>query len=558
MTEGFDERGALSGKVTQHYRIGDLIGAGGMGEVYRATDTRLHRTVAIKSLLPRTVESPTGRDRFIREARLAGRVSHPYVATTFDVIEHEDQILLVMEYLEGRTLEDVLRDDSPSPEQCLAWAREIAEALQAIHDAGVIHRDLKPGNVMVMSSGHIKLMDFGLARRANPLGLLADEDSTRSWEPSITAEGTIVGTLLYMSPEQLRSEELDARSDLFALGSIYYRMLTGVQPFARATATATIAAILNESATPTGAPDPLDTHDSWRAPVRKLLEKQPDRRFTSCTEVMDALKAIAPQADTRTMSRPNLLVVVLTLVTIVGLGVLGWTWFQQPPSYEGPRVALAIVPFVDRTGSDDGALQAGLAGTWLAAELEASHLARAAGPERTTALVRSLSPDASTGDITRRVVAGMTADYVLIGTLFLDGKTLLATAVLEPTRSEVPPLASLQARGKTPLEVAERLAAALRRELPDVSRIDAFRDGRTGIDEITSDLREARILHEQGLRATREGRFLEATERFGAATDADPSFSLAWADLADALHRTGYARRAREASRTCEASWPRR
>jgi serine/threonine-protein kinase len=214
-------RGSFSDRVVGAYRIHELIGRGGMGEVYRADDTRLGRAVAVKVLPDRLADQPGSRKRFLREARFACRVVHPYVATVFDVIEEDERVLLVMEHIEGRRLDVVLRTDRPDLRRVTEYALEMAEAVGAIHRAGLVHRDLKPGNVMVTPSGHVKVMDFGIARPLARPELR--EPGQTSKDSTFTDEPGLVGTLLYMSPEQVRRDPVDYRSDLFAFGTILYK-----------------------------------------------------------------------------------------------------------------------------------------------------------------------------------------------------------------------------------------------------------------------------------------------------------------------------------------------
>src|SRR6202049_3574373 len=221
----------LTGKRLGPYEILSAIGAGGMGEVYRAKDTRLDRTVAIKVLPAHLADSSELRDRFESEARTIASLNHPHICTLYDIGHQDGTDYLVMEYLEGETLEQRLRKGPLPLEQVLQYAIEIADALDKAHRKGVTHRDLKPGNIMLTKSG-TKLLDFGLAKlkqevapAANPLSQLPTATH------AITAQGTILGTLQYMAPEQLEGREVDARTDIFAFGVVVYEMATGKRAF---------------------------------------------------------------------------------------------------------------------------------------------------------------------------------------------------------------------------------------------------------------------------------------------------------------------------------------
>lgn len=221
-----------AGRRLGAFEIGPLLGAGGMGEVYRARDTRLDRTVAIKVLSSEIVGDPASRERFEREARIISQLVHPHICTIHDIgvgtIEGSDVQFLVMELVEGETLAARLARGPLPVEQCLKLARDTADALAAAHSQGIVHRDLKPSNIMLTKSG-VKLLDFGLAR-SRRMRVSSDSQPAVLDEP-LTRTGFVLGTLPYMAPEQIRGLEADARADLFAFGAVLYEMLTGRRPF---------------------------------------------------------------------------------------------------------------------------------------------------------------------------------------------------------------------------------------------------------------------------------------------------------------------------------------
>jgi serine/threonine protein kinase len=251
--------GITSGTKLGPYEIQSPLGAGGMGEVYRARDTRLDRTVAIKILPAHLTDNPEAKQRFDREARAISSLNHPNICTLYDVGHQDGTDYLVMEFLEGETLASRLAKGALPPEQVLKYVIEICEGLEKAHKTGVIHRDLKPGNIMLTKTG-AKLMDFGLAKTVTgpppSSGLTATLDgawageSARGSQNPLTARGTIVGTFQYMSPEQVEGKEADARSDIFALGAVLYEMATGKRAFEGKTTASVIAAVLERDLSP--------------------------------------------------------------------------------------------------------------------------------------------------------------------------------------------------------------------------------------------------------------------------------------------------------------------
>ncbi len=251
------------------YEILSAVGAGGMGEVYRARDTRLDRVVAVKVLPPHLSSDTQLRQRFEREAKAISSLSHPHICGLYDV-GHQDGIdFLVMEFLEGETLAQRLEKGALGPEQVLRYGMEIADALDKAHRQGLIHRDLKPGNVMLTPTG-AKLLDFGLAKAAAPLAPGSNLTAVATRSTPVTAAGTIVGTVQYMSPEQVEGKEADARSDIFSFGAVLYEMLTGRRAFQGKSQLSVASAILEKEPEPISALQPMTPPGLDRA-VRRCL-----------------------------------------------------------------------------------------------------------------------------------------------------------------------------------------------------------------------------------------------------------------------------------------------
>jgi serine/threonine protein kinase len=279
-----------SGTRLGPYEVLSPLGTGGMGEVYKGRDTRLDRTVAIKVLPKQLASDPQFRERFEREARSVGSLNHPHVCTLHDVGRHDGIDFLVMEYLAGETLQDRLRRGPIPVADALQIGIQIADALAAAHRAGVVHRDLKPGNIMLTKPG-AKLLDFGLAKADAPAiaGTLSMLPTT---PPGLTVQGTILGTFQYMAPEQLEGNDADARTDIFAFGSVLYEMLTGRKAFEGQSQASLIGAILKDTPPPASSIQPLAPASLDRL-VACCLAKHPDDRWQSAHDVMLQLKAIA-------------------------------------------------------------------------------------------------------------------------------------------------------------------------------------------------------------------------------------------------------------------------
>ena len=278
---------ALTGRTIGHYVVLELLGEGGMGAVYKARDIRLGRVAALKVMRPGQLGDPSLRQRFTQEARAASTLNHPNILTIYEIDTDGELDYIAMELVAGVTLVDVLAAGALPAERALRLAAQVADALEAAHAASIVHRDLKPSNLMVAAGDRVKVVDFGLAKLGEPtttLGTTAD---------GLTAAGAIVGTVPYMSPEQAAGRRVDARSDLFSLGTILYEMLAGRRPFVGDTAASVFAAVLRD----TPAAIPGITAEVSRV-VERCLHKEPDRRFQSAGELRAAIQAcLQPGVD---------------------------------------------------------------------------------------------------------------------------------------------------------------------------------------------------------------------------------------------------------------------
>src|SRR5688572_26948673 len=319
------------------YEIVSRLGAGGMGEVFRARDTRLDRSVAIKVLPEELARNSQFKVRFEREAKAISQLNHPNICTLYDVGDD----YLVMELLEGENLAERLAKGPLPLGDVLKYGAQIAEALDRAHRAGIVHRDLKPGNVMITKAG-AKLLDFGLAKSS---GLTVDPHSeTVQHNNTLTQEGTILGTFQYMAPEQLEAEEADARTDIFALGAVLYEMATGKRAFAGKTKTSLIAAIVGAQPQPLSQILPL-TPPALDHVIQKCLEKERDDRWQSAHDVAEELKWIAatPVDEKVTRSRAARLAVATAIVLALALAGVTAMWLRARNAPK-PRVAFALLP----------------------------------------------------------------------------------------------------------------------------------------------------------------------------------------------------------------------
>src|SRR5688572_17252861 len=237
----------MIGQTLDHYRIESKLGEGGMGVVYKAYDIHLDRTVAIKVLPPGKVGDPVRIQRFVQEAKAASALNHPGIVTIYDIRSQEGIDFIVMEYLDGKGLDELIAHKGLRPAQALRYGIQIADALARAHSVGIIHRDVKPANLMVTAEGRVKILDFGLAKLAEAES--SPEAATFEERP-ITEEGTVFGTAFYMSPEQAEGRKLDGRSDIFSFGTVLYEMVTGLKPFTGESRLSLLTKIVNEDPRP--------------------------------------------------------------------------------------------------------------------------------------------------------------------------------------------------------------------------------------------------------------------------------------------------------------------
>jgi serine/threonine protein kinase/tetratricopeptide (TPR) repeat protein len=546
--------GIASGTViAQRYQILDVLGEGGMGAVYKANDRELNRTVALKVIRPELARNPAIVERFKQELRLSHQVTHKNVIRIYDLGEGEGIKFITMEYIEGKDLRSLIREKKRfAPEETVEVIQQVCQALDAAHSVGVIHRDLKPQNIMQDRAGRILVMDFGLARTLEGDGM--------------TQTGALVGTMEYMSPEQALGKELDQRSDIFSLGLICYELLTGKTPFLADSALASLIKRTQERAVPVSDVD-AQIPGALSGIVSKCLERDLSNRYQSVSAVLADLNTwkdkraagtIKFNASVKPWGQTLPWPLMTGIVTALALAISGYMLrdrlFKSSPStgpaIVAPTVSLAILPFRNASGDPGLDWLGSSMAEMLSTDVGQSSSLRTVSTDRVHQILRDLriQSDATLDNAALgRLGEFSNADEIVWGQYARFGDIIRIDATLRDLKQQ----RSIGFKAEAPnekelLKAVDQLARSIQQNLnlPSDSieqlRAAAFKPSSTSVQALRN--------YSEGMGLERAGKHLEAVKRFQASTQEDANFASAYARLAEAYAALGYGDNAAQAS----------
>jgi eukaryotic-like serine/threonine-protein kinase len=532
----------MLGTTVSHYRVLEKIGAGGMGEVYLAEDTRLRRQVALKLLPPDLTRDPERRQRFMQEARAAAAIEHPHIAAVYDIGEVDERTFIAMEYVRGQSLRAAIAIRKLSLPQALELARQVAEGLAKVHERGLVHRDLKPENIMVSEDGYAKIIDFGLAKLLEPLAdTEADEAASAATASQLevrTRAGQVLGTVAYMSPEQARGAAVDARSDIFAFGVVLYEMLSGHDPFKRPSAVETLSAILRDTPPPLRLPE-ARTPPELHAILQKALAKDPAERYQGMRELLADLVRLRERMA-RPMARSSAWAWVAgaALLAAALTALASWSIRRAATARAPEPMSVLVADFENRTGDAvfDGALEQALG-----IGLEGASFITAYGRPQARRRAAELDKSASGRLDARLAQLVCRSDGIKVavaGSIARQGSGYrLEASATDPVTSERVAEAERTVDTKAEvLKAADRLAADLRRRLGD--KAPAGARALAGETFTTGSL-DAMSAYSRGQELAYQGRSDEAMAEYRKAIAHDADLGRGYAGLAVLLANLG-------------------